>query len=79
MLMPGVVFSMPMPSYENYNVHMAPLFRELDILPLHSQLQFSKLLLMHSIIYKYSPKSFKEYGQQIENKHKTMNFLIMIN
>jgi hypothetical protein len=56
-------------SQQNYNAHTAPLFRELNILPLHSQLQFSKSLLMHSIIYNYSPKSFK--GIWTTNREQT--------
>jgi hypothetical protein len=64
-------------SQQNYNAHTAPLFRELNILPLHSQLQFSKALLMHSIIYNYSPKSFK--GIWTTNREQTQIYELQNN
>ncbi len=51
--------------------------RELNIVPPHSQLQFSKSLLMHSIIYKNSPKSFN--GIWTTNREKTQIYELQNN
>jgi hypothetical protein len=43
-----------------YNAHTLPLFLELGILPFNKLIQFSQLLFMHAVEYKYAPPSFNE-------------------
>jgi hypothetical protein len=45
-------------SGKQYHAHTYPLFKEYKILPYTSHIQYLKLLFMHSVVYKYSPKSF---------------------
>jgi len=44
----------------NYNAHTAPLFIQHKILPFEKLLKFGNLSFMHSINYKYAPKSFDQ-------------------
>jgi hypothetical protein len=64
-------------SYKNYNAHTAPLFKELNILPLQQQFQFSKLLFMHSVIYNYAPPSFSNIW--VTNGDQTQNYVLRNN
>jgi hypothetical protein len=43
--------------------HTKPIFKEFEILPYTSHIQHAELLFMHSILYKYRPKSFLETWQ----------------
>lgn len=45
-------------SHSAYNAHTSPLFKKMQILPLHKIIQQSKLIFMHSYHYKYAPSTF---------------------
>ena len=42
----------------NYNAHTLPLFSQHKVLPFEKILKMGKLKFMHSVYFKYSPKSF---------------------
>jgi hypothetical protein len=50
-------------SGNRFLAHTNPIFKELEILPYTSQIQYAKLLFMHTVVYKYGPKSFLETWQ----------------
>jgi hypothetical protein len=47
-----------------YNEHTTPIFQTLGILPYEKIIEQAKLTFMHSIEYKYSPKSFANVWQK---------------
>jgi hypothetical protein len=49
-----------------YNDHTAPLFYELNILPLIYLIEQAKLKFMHSVRFEYCPKSFHESFKKID-------------
>jgi hypothetical protein len=50
------------------NSHTSPLFIKNNVLPLDEQIKFQNLKLMHSIVYDYGPKSFRNTVKNNENR-----------
>jgi hypothetical protein len=55
------------------NSHTAPLFIQNHILPLEEQIKLQNLKLMHSIVYGYGPKSFKNTIKNNDNRDTGYN------
>jgi hypothetical protein len=60
-------------SGKQYHAHTNPIFKELRILPYTSHIRYAKLLFMHSVVNKYSPKSFYNTWQTNMNREPTHN------
>jgi hypothetical protein len=50
-------------TFNNYNAHTNPIFKELNLLPYDKLLTYSKLMFMHSVHYNYCPSSFNNSWQ----------------
>jgi hypothetical protein len=61
-------------SGKQYHTHTNPLFKEYKILPYTSHIQYSKILFMHSVVYKYSPKSFANTWENNNGQEQPHNF-----
>jgi hypothetical protein len=55
-------------THSKYNAHTAPLFLQHNILPYEKLITFSQLNFMHSVNYKYAPKSFENTWQKNINR-----------
>jgi hypothetical protein len=56
----------------NYNAHTLPLFLNLNILPYDKILLYNSLCFMHSLQYKYAPKSF--HNLFVTNNDRNLNY-----
>ena len=59
-----------------YNDHVGPLFAMLKILPLDLLITQTKGLLVHSILYKYSPTALRVHNSWLTNQERDPNYLI---
>jgi hypothetical protein len=57
----------------NYNAHTANIFSSLNLLPFDKLVKFRQLIFMHSIKYKYAPKSFDNMWQAFNERENIYN------
>jgi hypothetical protein len=60
-------------SNSSYNAHTLPLFIQHKILPLEKIIKQRKIQFMHSVIYKYAPKSFTDVWKNNDERQGNYN------